>query len=72
MLISVFTFTIYLIFQHMLIVDSVFTIYIFLIRLLTTKSMEEETKLLWGLVFDVTIGNLTVDSVDLYHYDEFD
>ena len=26
---SVFTFTIYLIFQHMLIVDSVFTIYIF-------------------------------------------
>ena len=71
-----FTFTIYLIFQHMLIVDSVFTIYIFLIRLLTTKlmeeEMEEETKLLWGLILDVTIGNQTVDSVDLYHYDEFD
>ena len=56
----------------MLIVDSVFTIYIFLIRLLTTKLMEEEveeeTNLLWGLILDVTIGNQTVDSVDLYHY----
>ena len=52
----------------MLIVDSVFTIYIFLIRLLITKLMEEETKLLWGLILDVTIGNQTVDSVDLYHY----